>query len=76
MVGSSASIAGPNFVLNAAVADILEEVADRLEAAEDKEGEAKENRCGIYQKHKGSSSMETIIPRSGLRRLKEGAYRI
>jgi glutamine synthetase len=52
MVGSSASIAGPNFVLNAAVADILEEVADRLEAAEDKEGEAKRIVVEFIKKHK------------------------
>ena len=35
MVGSSASIAGPNTVLNTIVADALEEMADQLEAADD-----------------------------------------
>ena len=34
-VGSSASIAGPNIVLNTAVAKVLDEFADRLEAADD-----------------------------------------
>ncbi len=35
MVGSSMSIAGPNTVLNAAVADVLQDMADRLEKADD-----------------------------------------
>lgn len=35
MVGSSASIAGPNVILNAIVAEALEEFADKLEAAAD-----------------------------------------
>ncbi|MCF0119999.1 MAG: glutamine synthetase III, partial [Oscillospiraceae bacterium] len=35
MLGSSASIAGANFVLNTAVAESLEQFADRLEKAED-----------------------------------------
>lgn len=34
MVGSSQSLAGPNTMLNAAVADVFSEVADRLESAE------------------------------------------
>lgn len=36
MVGSSANISCPNFILNTAVADALKEFADVLEAAEDK----------------------------------------
>ncbi len=52
MVGSSASIAGPNFVLNSAVADILSEVADRLEKAEDKLCEAKKITAEFIKKHK------------------------
>lgn len=52
MVGSSASIAGPNFVLNSAVADILSEVADRLEAAEDKACEARRITAEFMRKHK------------------------
>ncbi|MDF2596820.1 MAG: Glutamine synthetase type protein [Clostridia bacterium] len=35
MLGSAASISGANIVLNTAVAEILEQFADRLEAAED-----------------------------------------
>ena len=35
MLGSSASIAGANFVLNTIVAEVLQKFADRLEAAED-----------------------------------------
>jgi glutamine synthetase len=52
MVGSSASIAGPNFVLNSAVADILSEVADRLEAVEDKVCEAKKITAEFINKHR------------------------
>ncbi|MGN1098683.1 MAG: glutamine synthetase III [Clostridia bacterium] len=40
MVGSSASIAGPNTVINTIVADSLKRIADRLEAASDVEAEA------------------------------------
>ena len=36
MVGSSANISCPNFILNTAVADVLKEFADELEAATDK----------------------------------------
>jgi len=35
MVGSSQSTAGPNFVLNTIVADVLSEIADELEKAKD-----------------------------------------
>ena len=35
MVGSSASISGPNFVINSAIATVFKEVADRLEASKD-----------------------------------------
>lgn len=35
MVPSSASIAGPNFVLNTIVAEVLSDIADRLEKAKD-----------------------------------------
>ena len=35
MVGSSFSLAGPNIVINSAVADVLREFADKLEAASD-----------------------------------------
>ncbi len=35
MLGSSASIAGTNFVLNTIVAEVLQKFADRLEAADD-----------------------------------------
>ncbi len=41
MVGSSASIAGPNTIINSIVADSLKRIADRLEAASDVEAEAK-----------------------------------
>ncbi len=40
MVGSSASIAGPNTIINTIVADSLKRIADRLEAASDVEAEA------------------------------------
>lgn len=38
MVGSSDSISGPNIVLNTIVADVLADIADELEGAEDFEG--------------------------------------
>lgn len=41
MVPSSQSIAGPNIVLNSIVADVLSQMADRLEKAEDFNGELK-----------------------------------
>ncbi len=39
MLGSSLSVAGPNFIINTAVADVLEGFADILENADDFEGE-------------------------------------
>lgn len=38
MVGSSASISGPNIVLNTIVADVLKDIADELEKSDDLEG--------------------------------------
>lgn len=40
MVGSSASIAGPNVVINTIVAEALDEIAGRIEKAKDKKAEA------------------------------------
>jgi len=40
MVGSTQSISGPNFILNTIVADVLAEVADKLEKASDVTAEA------------------------------------
>jgi glutamine synthetase len=40
MVGSTQSISGPNFILNTIVADVLAEVADKLEKASDVTTEA------------------------------------
>lgn len=42
MLGSSMSIAGPNFTLNAIVADVLEDFADELEKADDFDAAVKE----------------------------------
>lgn len=42
MLGSSMSIAGPNFTLNAIVADVLQDFADELESAEDFDTAVKE----------------------------------
>ncbi len=52
MVGSSSSIAGPIFVVNTAVADVLSEVADRLEASDDVTGEAKKITAEFIRNHK------------------------
>lgn len=52
MVGSSLSIAGPNFIINTAVADILSEIADRLEASGNSEEEAKKITQEFIRNHK------------------------
>ncbi len=52
MVGSSQSLAGPNAMLNAAVADVLCEVADRLEATSDVRTEAQTIIKEFYDGHK------------------------
>lgn len=52
MVGSSQSLAGPNTMLNAAVADILCEVADRLEGSADVVDEARTIIKEFYNGHK------------------------
>lgn len=52
MVGSSQSMSGPNIYLNAAVADILSEVADRLEKADDKDAECHAIIREFYREHR------------------------
>lgn len=52
MVPSSASIAGPNFVLNTVVAEVLDELADRLEKASDVEAEAYVITQEVMKNHK------------------------
>ncbi len=52
MVPSSASIAGPNTVLNTIVADALSNIADRLEQAKDFNKELDKLLAEIIQKHK------------------------
>jgi len=52
MVASSLSIAGPNFVLNTIVAEVLKEIADRLEKAADFEIEMQALLQEIVKKHK------------------------
>ncbi len=52
MVGSSQSLADPNTMLNAAVAEILNEVSARLEAADDVLAEAKKIIKEFYAEHK------------------------
>ncbi|MCR4435459.1 MAG: glutamine synthetase III [Clostridiales bacterium] len=52
MVGSSASIADPNFILNTIVADVLSQIADRLEKAKDFEGEVQQILVEIVKNHK------------------------
>ncbi|MGN1059958.1 MAG: glutamine synthetase III, partial [Clostridia bacterium] len=52
MVPSSASIAGPNTVLNTVVAEALCDIADRLEKAEDFRQELNELLADIIKKHK------------------------
>ncbi|WP_315107875.1 glutamine synthetase III [Clostridium intestinale] len=52
MTPSSASISGPNFVLNTIVAEALSEVADRLEKATDVEEEVKVLLTELVKAHK------------------------
>lgn len=52
MVPSSSSIAGPNFILNTIVAEILDEVAGRLEKAADLNAEIKAILTEYATKHK------------------------
>ena len=52
MVGSSQSVAGPNIYINGAVAQVLQEAADRLEAADDVELECHNIIRDFYQGHK------------------------
>jgi glutamine synthetase len=52
MVGSSQSLAGPNTMINAAVSEILSEVADRLEKSKDAVSEAKAIIKEFYSAHK------------------------
>ncbi len=51
MVGSSASVSGPNIVLNTIVASTLSEFADRLEKASDKNKEAAAIIKEVINKH-------------------------
>lgn len=52
MVPSSASIAAPNYILNTIVAEVLDEVATRLEKAADVNAEVKAILTEIATKHK------------------------
>ncbi|TYQ15451.1 UNVERIFIED_CONTAM: glutamine synthetase [Acetivibrio alkalicellulosi] len=52
MVPSSASIAGPNFVLNTIVAEVLGQIADRLEKAKDRDLEVQLILKEIVTNHK------------------------
>lgn len=52
MVPSSASISGPNFVLNTIVAEVLEQIADRLEKAKDVNAEVQKIVQEIFKNHK------------------------
>ncbi|MCI2045821.1 MAG: glutamine synthetase III [Sphaerochaeta sp.] len=52
MVGSSQSMSGPNIFINTAMADVLQEVADRLEKAEDKLAESHAIIRDFYRAHK------------------------
>ncbi len=52
MVGSSQSTSGPSFVLNAAVAEVLSEIADELEKAKDVPNKANDLLRRIASEHK------------------------
>ncbi len=74
MVPSSASIAGPNIVLNTVVADTLSRIADRLEQAEDFHKEVQEYLKETIKNHKriifnGNGYAEEWIKEAEKRRL-------
>lgn len=85
MVGSSASIAGPNTVLNSIVADSLSQIADRMDRMEDVEKETpallaeiiKKNRRIIFNGNSYSAEWEEEAERRGLPNIKNSvdAYR-
>ncbi|MBN2435954.1 MAG: glutamine synthetase III [Spirochaetes bacterium] len=52
MPGSSQSIAGPNFVINAAIAEVFSEVADRLEGASDVKAEVQKIIVEYMKEHR------------------------
>lgn len=52
MVGSSASIASPNFVLNTIVAEVLSQIADKLEKSSDIDSEIQKIIHEIVKNHK------------------------
>lgn len=52
MVPSSASIAAPNYILNTIVAEVLDEIATRLEKAQDVNAEVKAFLTEVATKHK------------------------
>lgn len=52
MVGSTQSISGPAFVMNAILADVLQEIADQLEGAEDFEATLSEILEKLVKKHR------------------------
>lgn len=52
MVPSSASIAAPNYILNTIVAEVLDEIATRLEKAKDVNAEVKAFLTEVATKHK------------------------
>lgn len=52
MIGSSQSISRPNIFINAAMAQVLEEVANRLEGTKDKAAESQAIIKEFYQNHK------------------------
>lgn len=52
MVPSSGSIAAPNYILNTIVAEILDEIANRLEKAQDVNAEVKAFLTEVATKHK------------------------
>ena len=74
MLGSAFSIAGPNIILNTAVAEVLEQFADALEGAEDFEGALASLIKQTYHQHKrivfnGNNYSDAWIAEAGRRGL-------
>lgn len=76
MLGSAASVANPNVVLNTAVAEALSQFYTELEGTkpEDMEQAVHELIKRAIRKHKKLSSTATVIPMSGLLKQKNADY--
>ena len=76
MVGSSASISGPNIVLNTAVAEELKQFADILEKADDFEGELHSLIQKTIKEHKRIIFNGNGMTMHGLKKLSAASFEL